>query len=86
MVKLEQILEEGEHIDAKSHLQELSQEQFNVTPEYRLISESGPDHAKQFVMGAYFADKKVGEGKGSSKQSAEEAAAREALVNVEWKN
>jgi ribonuclease-3 len=85
LIKLEEILEEGLHIDAKSHFQELSQEEFDVTPEYRLISESGPDHAKRFVMGAFLGDKKVGEGDGSSKQKAEESAARNALVEVEWK-
>lgn len=85
LVKLEEILEEGLHIDAKSHFQELAQEEFDLTPEYRLISESGPDHNKRFVMGAFMADKKVGEGEGSSKQKAEEAAARNALVEVDWK-
>jgi len=85
LIKLEEILEEGLHIDAKSHFQELAQEEFDVTPEYRLISESGPDHNKRFIMGAFMADKKVGEGEGSSKQKAEEAAARSALVEVDWK-
>jgi len=85
LVKLEKILEEGLHIDAKSHFQELSQEEFDITPEYRLISESGPDHSKRFVMGAFFNDKPVGEGEGSSKQKAEEEAARDALVKVGWK-
>jgi dsRNA-specific ribonuclease len=36
-------------------------------------------------MGAFLGDKKVGEGDGSSKQKAEESAARNALVEVEWK-
>ncbi len=85
LIKLEEILEEGLHIDAKSHFQELSQEEFDITPEYRLISESGPDHAKRFVMGAFLGDKNVGEGEGSSKQKAEEAAARNALLKVDWK-
>lgn len=84
LVRLEQILEEGLHIDAKSHFQELAQEKAGVTPEYKLVSESGPDHAKIFVMAAYVGDKKVGEGKGSSKQKAEEDAARHALVHPDW--
>lgn len=82
--RLEEILEAGLHIDAKSHFQELAQEKANTTPEYRLVTESGPDHAKQFVMGAYIGDKKVGEGKGTSKQKAEEDAARQALINTDW--
>ncbi len=84
ITKLEKILEEGLHIDAKSHLQELSQEKIAVTPEYRLMSDSGPDHAKKFVMAVYFGDDKVGEGEGSSKQKAEEDAARDALSEVNW--
>ncbi|MBU1446224.1 ribonuclease III [Patescibacteria group bacterium] len=84
---LEEILEEGLHIDAKSHFQELSQEKVDITPEYRLISASGPDHAKAFVMAAYLGDTLVGKGTESSKQKAEEAAAREAIVNVKkWEN
>lgn len=82
--RLEQILERGLHIDAKSHLQELSQEKISLTPEYKLISESGPDHSKKFIMGVCIGNKKAGEGSGSSKQKAEEDAARKALVNIEW--
>ena len=86
LVRLEEILEEGLHIDAKSHLQELAQEKVNVTPEYQLISESGPDHAKVFIMAALIGDKKVGEGKGSSKQKAEEDAARNALATIDFES
>lgn len=84
ITKLEKILEEGLHIDAKSHLQELSQEKISITPEYKLVSDSGPDHSKCFVMAVYFGDDKVGEGEGSSKQKAEEEAARDALAEVNW--
>lgn len=86
LIKLEGILEEGLHIDAKSHFQELAQDDFDITPEYRLIKEYGPDHSKKFIMGAFLGDKKVAEGEGSSKQKAEESAARQALIDVEWKN
>jgi len=86
LIKLEHILEEGLHIDAKSHFQELAQEQFDVTPEYRLVKEYGPDHSKRFVMAAFMGIRKVSEGDGSSKQKAEEAAARQAIIDVEWKN
>lgn len=84
ITKLEKILEEGLHIDSKSHLQELSQEKISVTPEYKLVSESGPDHSKKFVMAVYLGDRKVGEGEGSSKQKAEEDAARNAIAEVNW--
>ena len=82
--KLEEILEAGLHIDAKSHFQELAQEKVGVTPEYRFVKEWGPDHAKRFMMGVYINDKKIAEGEGSSKQTAEEDAARVALLNINW--
>ncbi|MFC1600171.1 ribonuclease III [Patescibacteria group bacterium] len=86
LVKLEKILEENLHIDAKSHFQELAQDEFDITPEYKLVKEYGPDHSKRFIMAAYFKEKKVAEGDGSSKQKAEESAARQALIDVEWEN
>ena len=77
--KLPDILEKGLFYDPKSRFQELSQEQFNVTPTYEVASESGPDHAKTFVVGAYLGEKKVSEGHGASKQRAQTEAARNAL-------
>ncbi len=82
---LGEILEQGLHVDPKSRFQEIAQAKFNITPEYKLIKESGPDHAKVFVMGAYINDKKFGEGKGSSKQQAEQEAATDAMNNKGWK-
>ena len=51
----------------------------DVTPEYRLISEEGPDHDKIFIVGVYVNDKKIESGKGRSKQIAENKAAQKAL-------
>jgi len=71
--------------DAKSRLQELSQELNAVTPIYKVISESGPDHAKNFNIGVYLDnDKLFAEGLGSSKQEAEQDAAQKALEK--WSN
>ncbi len=47
-------------------------------PRYRL-REEGPDHRKTFHAVVYIADEKMGQGSGSSKKEAEQAAAREAL-------
>ena len=77
--QLERILEEGRHIDAKSDLQEKSQEQLGVTPTYNVLESTGPDHDKTFVVGVYFGDRLLAKGTGSSKQRAEQAAASEAL-------
>ncbi|MBP7058003.1 ribonuclease III [Candidatus Gracilibacteria bacterium] len=84
LVKLPLILEQGLHIDAKSHFQEISQEELGTTPEYRLIKEEGPDHDKKFTMGAYIGEELIAEGSGSSKQKAEQDAAFNSLKVKGW--
>lgn len=76
---LPEILEQGLFIDPKSRLQEMTQERWGVTPTYRLVSEEGPDHAKTFTVAAEVAERQLAQGSGSSKQSAQVAAAQEAL-------
>lgn len=84
--KLNDILENGLNYDSKSKFQELSQENLGITPTYELISETGPDHNKTFVMGAYLDKKKIGEGSGMSKQRAQAEAAENALQNFKFEN
>ncbi|MCA9376162.1 MAG: ribonuclease III [Candidatus Doudnabacteria bacterium] len=79
------VLERREEIDPKSSFQETVQEQLNVTPQYRVIDESGPDHNRHFVMGVYIENILVATGEGSSKQSSQVAAARTALQEDAWK-
>jgi len=81
---LPEIFEKQLHIDPKSRLQELAQEKIGETPIYKVHEEWGPDHAKQFKVGAYIHDKLLGEGSGASKQTAQISAAENALVN--WDN
>lgn len=81
LYKLPDILKNGLFYDPKSKFQEMSQDVLGVTPTYEMISESGPDHAKVFIMGAYLGEKKVGEGSGASKQRAQADAAKNALDN-----
>ena len=76
------ILKKGLHVDAKSQFQEYAQEKHGVTPVYRVLSESGPDHNKVFEVGVYLGEDLAGKGEGSSKQKAEEAAAAEAVRGV----
>lgn len=78
------ILQQGLHVDPKSKFQEIAQAKFNLTPEYKLEKESGPDHDKRFIMSAMIGDKKYGEGKGTSKQQAEQDAAKNALEEEGW--
>ncbi len=79
LTKLDGILESGSWRDPKSHLQEVSQRIDNATPVYKVISEIGPDHDKVFTLGVYIGDKLMGQGSGSSKQAAQQQAARAAL-------
>lgn len=83
LVKLPKILKDKLYIDPKSHFQELAQSKEGVTPEYRVLKESGPDHAKHFVVGVYLEDRLIAKGKGSSKQLAQVAAAGKALEKYE---
>jgi len=84
LVHLEGILVKGEHIDAKSHLQEKAQEKVGTTPSYELQKEEGPDHDKTFTMAAFIGTRMVGKGKGGSKQLAEQQAAEDALRRLKW--
>ncbi len=83
LVDLEEIIKYGKHIDAKSEFQELSQEKIGITPHYEVMSESGLDHEKTFVLAAFLDDQKVGEGIGGSKKEAQVAAAADALSHKE---
>ncbi|MBU1118299.1 ribonuclease III [Patescibacteria group bacterium] len=79
LIKLKDIIKENTYIDPKSKLQEKTQEVLNVTPSYKVLKETGPDHKKHFIIGAYVDDEKVGEGEGYSKQQAQVAAAKDAI-------
>ena len=81
--KLDGILQTGSWRDPKSHLQEVSQSIDNMTPIYRVLSEEGPDHEKQFTLGVFVGDKLMGRGVGPSKQFAQQRAAEAALVKYE---
>ena len=70
--------------DAKSLVQEKAQEFVLVTPSYKVLSESGPDHDKHFVVGIIFGSELIAEGKGKSKQEAEQSAAMAALKAKNW--
>ena len=69
--------------DYKTALQELIQRENGRTLAYRLIGESGPDHAKLFEMEVLLNGRPVGAGEGRSKKEAEQAAAKAAIANLE---
>lgn len=66
-------------VDAKSQLQVWAQSELNFTPQYRTISEEGPDHRKTFTVEVRIRGETYGMGKGTSKQAAAQAAALDAL-------
>jgi len=69
-------------LDYKTVLQELCQERLKQLPEYRVISETGPDHQKQFQIEISLKGKVHGHGIGKNKKEAEQRAAKEALARL----
>ncbi len=65
--------------DYKTILQEIIQQNPSENVNYVLVGESGPDHDKVFEVEVHLNSNVIGKGKGKSKKSAEQAAAKEAL-------
>ena len=68
--------------DFKSELQEISQSQYGVLPNYRVIKQKGPDHNKYFESAVYIRGKLMGIGGGYSKKESQQLAAQKALINI----
>jgi len=81
---LDQIAQEPIDINPKGHLQELLQSISPCSPVYELISQSGPEHEKTFVVQAVWEGMVLGHGTGRSKKQAETAAALEAMQLRRW--
>lgn len=75
-------LPERRRTDAKTAFQELCQARLRETPHYVIVAESGPDHARWFVVEARVGDRVVARGEGKSKRAAEQEAARRALASL----
>lgn len=69
--------------DYKSEFQEKSQESFKITPEYKTVKATGPDHKRTFTVDVYLEKKLWGRGVGKNKQEAEQAAAQKALEKTQ---
>jgi ribonuclease-3 len=65
--------------DYKTTLQELTQARFSVTPEYRLVGSSGPDHKKEFEVAVFIEGKEYARALGKSKKAAQQEAAFTAI-------
>ena len=82
--KLPEIIKKGLFKDAKSSFQEGAQERVGLTPTYKVLRESGPDHARHFIIGVFLGKELIAEGEGFSKQEAEDEAAKNALEIKKW--
>jgi len=67
----------------KAELQDYSQKKFQKPPEYLVLEEMGPPHIKTFLVAAIIDGREMGQGEGSSKKQAEQAAAEDALRYIE---
>jgi len=67
--------------DFKSDLQEYTQEKMVCIPNYKVIREIGPDHAKEFEVIVTVKNEVCGKGLGRTKKEAEQAAAKIAMQN-----
>src|SRR6266566_573566 len=70
--------------DHKSLFQELAQAHDGITPSYRLISQEGPSHNREFTVEVLLGEQVTGRGQGRNKQAAEQEAARVALLKRGW--
>lgn len=82
--KLDDIIAKRSYQDAKSRFQEIAQEKRGATPNYRTLSEVGPDHAKLFTVGVFIGTEEIARGEGQSKQEAEQSAAEAGLKAMQW--
>ena len=81
---LEFILKNELYIDPKSKFQETAQEMLGVTPSYKVLEETGPDHNKEFTVGVFLEKELIAVGRGTSKQEAQVAAAQAGLEAKGW--
>lgn len=71
--------------DYKTTIQEFIQAEFDVTPTYKVLGESGLDHEKTFEVGVFMWEKQVGFGVWASKKKAQEKAAEDGFNNLQKK-
>ena len=69
-------------IDSKNRFQQLALAKYKTKPQYQIIAESGPDHAKQFTAQVSIFGKTYGVGVDRRKQEAEKRAAEAALKKM----
>ncbi|WP_175421159.1 ribonuclease III [Marinitoga sp. 1135] len=75
---IQQSIEGKLFLDYKTRLQELTQKDLKIRPEYNLVRQDGPPHNRTFVVEVKINGKVYGKGIGKSKKVAEQLAAKEA--------
>lgn len=80
--QLDYIVKNNLYVSPKNRLQEHFQNKYKQLPEYKVISASGPEHSKKYLIGVYFENDKISSGSGKSKKEAEEKAAIDALQKL----
>lgn len=84
LIYFNEILESKSYIDFKTFFQEVAQEKIGITPTYKVLDESGPDHDKMFKVGLYIGEEEVSFGFGKNKQKAQEDAAKNGIEIKNW--
>lgn len=72
----------GHQSNFKSVLQQLAQQQYSQTPQYIVLDEKGPDHAKCFEVCVEIGARQYASSWGASKKQAEQQAALRALLEM----
>ena len=77
-------IEESNHVkDYKTCFQLFVQQKFKTIPIYETVDEAGPDHAKVFFVRVVINERICGHGKGKSKKTAQQEAAKDAIEKID---
>ncbi len=80
--RIEKAARSGHQFNFKSVLQQLAQQTFSQTPQYVILDEKGPDHAKCFEVAVEVGARRFTPCWGPSKKQAEQEAALQALKEL----
>lgn len=80
--RIERAARSGHQDNFKSVLQQAAQQSMGVTPQYVILDEKGPDHAKCFEVAVEIGSRRFGSCWGPSKKQAEQEAALQALQEL----
>jgi ribonuclease-3 len=81
----DQVFDQIASSDSKSLFQEKAQALFGITPGYRVVEMTGPDHDRRYTIEVLVGEESYGIGTGNSKQTAAQEAARSALEKLRAK-